>query len=163
MSNGVETTLNACNVGCGGLTANNGSFYGTTYYGGNNGSGTVFMLTPSSNGEVWTETILYNFCTQANCFDGSNPIDNTGLLIGKSGAIYGTTYTGGAGRGTVFKLTPTNGGGSWTETILHSFTGIPDGLLANAGLLANQGVLYGTTSRGGIVGGVGNELGFGTS
>ena len=37
-----------------------GNSYGTTYSGGSNFSGTVFRLTPSSNG-TWTETILYNF------------------------------------------------------------------------------------------------------
>lgn len=55
-----------------------GNFYGTTAYGGNGtcslfpvGCGTVFQLTPPSDGSApWTETILYNF---QGGTDGSNP------------------------------------------------------------------------------------------
>ena len=36
---------------------------------------------------------LYNFCTQANCPDGDNPI--AGLVQGTDGKFYGTTYQGG--------------------------------------------------------------------
>jgi uncharacterized repeat protein (TIGR03803 family) len=48
----------------------------------------------------------------------------------------------------VFKLTPSGGG--YTESIIHNFTGHPDGLLPEAGLTADaSGALYGTTSEGG--------------
>jgi uncharacterized repeat protein (TIGR03803 family) len=57
--------------------------------------------------------------------------------------------------GTVFKLTPpATLGDSWTETILHSFTGQnDDGATPVAGLALNlAGILYGTTSAGGTAG-----------
>src|SRR5579862_3795877 len=61
-----------------------GNLYGTTVAGGrneqgcNNGQGgscgVVYELSPPSNGEgVWTETVLYSFCSQTNCADGANP------------------------------------------------------------------------------------------
>ena len=49
-----------------------GNLYGTTSVGGSVASGTVFELSPSVGG-TWTETILYNFCSQANCLDGAYP------------------------------------------------------------------------------------------
>ena len=45
----------------------------------------------------------YNFCSLANCVDGSGPA--AGLLQATNGSFYGTTYGGGAnGDGTVFSL-----------------------------------------------------------
>jgi uncharacterized repeat protein (TIGR03803 family) len=39
-----------------------GALYGTTYYGGSGGAGTVFKLTPRATGQTaWTETVLYSF------------------------------------------------------------------------------------------------------
>jgi hypothetical protein len=56
-----------------------GNLYGTIPYGGGGcvaarpgGCGIVFELTPSSGGG-WTETVLYHFCSLANCSDGSHP------------------------------------------------------------------------------------------
>jgi uncharacterized repeat protein (TIGR03803 family) len=50
----------------GGLAqATDGNFYGITYEGGANNSGTVYKITPA--GEV---TTLYSFCSQNNCTDG---------------------------------------------------------------------------------------------
>ena len=53
--------------------------------------------------------------------------------------------------GTVFQLQqPSVEGGTWTETTLYSFKGVPDGYAPNPGLtLAANGDLYGTTSAGG--------------
>ena len=48
------------------------------------------------------------------------------------------------GCGTVFSITP-----SGTETILHAFTGNPDGSAAPWPLLNVNGTLYGTTEYGG--------------
>ncbi len=62
-----------------------------------------------------------------------------------AGNMYGMTSTGGAGYGTVYKITPTG-----DTTTLHAFTNQPDG--ANpAGILAidKAGNLYGTTPGGG--------------
>src|SRR4051812_24537229 len=71
-----------------------GAFYGTTYEGGANDYGTVFQLTPpASSGAAWKETVLYSFCSQSDCADGSYP--TSGLILGKDGALYGTTQYGG--------------------------------------------------------------------
>ena len=81
--------------------------------------------------------------------DGANP--NGWLVADSKGALYGTTSTGGAKNlGTVFKLTPGSSATSWTKTILHSFTGTPDGATPFAGLTIDKsGNLYGTASAGG--------------
>jgi uncharacterized repeat protein (TIGR03803 family) len=66
---------------------------------------------------------------------------------------YGTIRYGGAsGYGTVFELSPPAiSGGTWTETVLHSFSGYPsDGAAPSASLIADsKGNLYGTTRYGG--------------
>jgi uncharacterized repeat protein (TIGR03803 family) len=125
-----------------------GNFYGTTFEGGANNSGTVFKITPSG-----TLTTLYSFCAQTKCMDGSDPYE--GLVQATDGNFYGTTYSGGRGNcngslcGTVFKITP-----SGTLTTLYSFcaqTNCPDGGLPYAALVqATDGNFYGTTTVGGI-------------
>ena len=124
-----------------------GNLYGTTYEGGDYYSacnpgrcGTVFKVTPSG-----TETVLYGF---AGGGDGAFP--SGGLVLDKSGNLYGTTWEGGAYNvGTVFRVTP-----SGTETVLYSFTGEPDAPLPSAGLvLDKKGNLYGTTTKGGAYNG----------
>src|SRR5207245_1590063 len=69
-----------------------------------------------------------------------------GLVRDAAGNFYGTTLYGGASDfGTVYKLDT-----SGTETVLHSFTGHPDGRLPYAGLLRDAaGNLYSTASQGG--------------
>ncbi len=117
----------------------NGNLYGTTYNGGLYGEGTIFKL--AANGQ---ETILHSFSGKP---DGANPY--AGLIMDGSGNLYGTTYGGGDyGDGTVFKLAA-----SGQETILHSFSGSPDGANPYGGLiLDNGGNLYGTTYGGGDYG-----------
>ena len=130
-----------------------GALYGTTANGGSSSNGTAFKLTPPAKGQTaWTETVLYSFCSQPGCSDGTGL--QAGLITDKSGALYGTTSGGGTGfNGTVFKLTPpATGQTQWTESVLHSFgfTGSGDGGAPVAGLIADeQGALYGTTSGGG--------------
>lgn len=134
-----------------------GNLYGTTFFGGASaycytqtqlGCGEVFELSPAQNG-TWKETILYSFCQSGNCPDGSAPW--SGLVMDKSGALYGTTNAGGLLLGVVFKLTPTSSG-SWTETVIHTFgTATNDGANPQAGVVFNstQTALYGTTAAGG--------------
>src|ERR1022692_1836642 len=127
------------------VQAANGDLYGTTYYGGTNGGGTVFKITQGG-----TLTTLYSFCSQTNCTDGDGPI--AGLVQAANGDFFGTTSSGGAnGYGTVFKITP---GG--TLTTLYSFcsqSGCTDSATPYAGLVqAANGNLYGTTLGGGASG-----------
>src|ERR1039457_5234956 len=125
--------------------AANGDLYGTTYFGGTNGQGTVFKITQGG-----TLTTLYSFCSQTNCTDGATP--GAGLVQAANGDLYGTTYFGGTNGGTVFKITP---GG--TLTTLYNFcsqTNCTDGTGPLAGLVqAANGDLYGTTYFGGTNGG----------
>ena len=124
------------------LRAASGKFYGTTYYGGQNGIGAVYELTPRSTGE-WGETVIYSFQSGS---DGNSPISN--LVSDSAGNLYGTTSEGGLGSGVIFKLTP--GGGQWTESIVHSFAGPPDGGFSYNGMVVDAfGNFYGATVHGG--------------
>jgi uncharacterized repeat protein (TIGR03803 family) len=125
-----------------------GNLYGATMLGGKSqdcsaGCGTVFKLTPKSGGG-WSESILYNFCSQANCADGSTP--QAGLVLDSAGNLYGTTTTGGAqSRGAVFKLDQTG-----RLTVLYSFQPQHDVQYPYGPLLFDAGGnLYGTAIEGG--------------
>ncbi len=124
-----------------------GNLYGTTGYGGPADQGTVWKLSPPQAGQQqWTETVLHSFGTGS---DGATP--QARLITGAGGQIFGTTVFGGTtGNGTVFALTPAQGGG-YMETVLYSFQGgVSDGANPVAGLLADgQGGFYGTTAGGG--------------
>jgi uncharacterized repeat protein (TIGR03803 family) len=113
-----------------------GNLYGTTFFGGAYGNGTVFKLTPSGK-----ETVLYSF---SGGLDGHYPL--SGLVLDHKGNIYGVTQRGGTyDHGLVYKVSP-----SGTETVLYSFTGGTDGGGPGAGLTFDgNGNLYGTTSAGG--------------
>jgi uncharacterized repeat protein (TIGR03803 family) len=134
-----------------------GNLYGTTIEGGasSNGSskasgaGVLYKLAPSGQ-----ETVLYNFCSLANCADGSLP--SGGLLMDSEGNLYGTTLYGGlnggisAGDGVVYKVDT-----SGSETVLCSFgsASCPDGTNPNGGVISDsEGNLYGTTGKGGAHG-----------
>ena len=101
-----------------------GNLYGTTVYGGPNAfGGVVFKLKPNPDG-TWTESVLHGFTAGA---DGLEP--SAGLIFDLAGNLYGTTEEGGDltcnlgyGCGVVFKLKP-NPDGTWTEKVLHAFTG----------------------------------------
>ena len=127
-----------------------GRLYGTTYFGGSNGYGTVFQLIPSAGGD-WTEKVLHSFSGT----DGSNPVYGS-LTFDAAGNLYGTTYAGGSyGLGTVFELTPNPHaiGGSWAEKVLHNFGQGSDGSQPENGLIFDAaGNLYGTTYAGGSYG-----------
>jgi uncharacterized repeat protein (TIGR03803 family) len=74
------------------------TIYGTTYYGGANGLGTVFELTGS--GYEYQERVLWSF-------DGANGISADDRLLLKAGNLYGTTAYGGSyNLGVAFELKP---------------------------------------------------------
>jgi len=128
------------------LEASDGILYGTTFYGGTNGSGTVFRLNKDASGYA----VLHSF--NGGPFD-ANP--SSPLWEGDDGALYGTTRRGGGleNAGSIFKL---NKDGSDFE-VVHSFNITDDGgYEPSTGLFRGpDGALYGTTSYGG-------ELGLGT-
>jgi uncharacterized repeat protein (TIGR03803 family) len=129
----------------GNLIVLHGALYGTTSGGRGGGAdgasgpgcGTVFKISPSGK-----ERILYSFKCRS---DGAFP--HAGV-IALNGKLYGTTTQGGesgSGAGTIFQLSM-----SGTERVIHIFTGYPsDGAYAFGGLIARNGVLYGTTVGGG--------------
>jgi uncharacterized repeat protein (TIGR03803 family) len=125
------------------IRGRNGNFYGVTSFAGRNEYGTVFEVTPE--GKL---TTLYNFCSVFNCVDGATPY--AGLVEGRDGNLYGTTYAGGAaGAGTIFKLTPDG-----TLSTLHNFCSYLDCADGTAPLTASlleasNGNFYGTTPMGG--------------
>jgi uncharacterized repeat protein (TIGR03803 family) len=123
-----------------------GNLYGTTWEGGSFNDGTVFMLSPSGGG--WTYSILFSFGPE----NGTGYGPTSGLVMDRAGNLYGTTYADGAyGYGSVFKLTPSNGG--WAYTSLHDFTGGSDGGHPWGKVVFDaNGNLYGTTSVGGDTG-----------
>ena len=139
-----------------------GNLYGTAD--GNNASGiaggVVFELTPNQTHSAWTESVPYSFCAQPGCADGQSPI--AGLIMDRSGNLYGTTEYGGKGNsgndglagGVVFELTPNQAHTAWTETVLYAFCAgdgaCSDGIAPNAGLIIDaSGNLYGATLGGG--------------
>jgi uncharacterized repeat protein (TIGR03803 family) len=96
------------------------------------------------------EQVLYRFGGED---DGASP--NAGLIADAAGNLYGTTTAGGgfgcggSGCGTVFELSPQQGGG-WVETVLHRFQGGTDGAYPDVPLVADADAkFYGTTSLGG--------------
>jgi uncharacterized repeat protein (TIGR03803 family) len=119
---------------CGGLTlGTDGNFYGTTYYGGTNGAGEIFKITPSG-----TLSVLYSFNGTS---DGANPYAPP--IQGTDGNWYGTTRFGGAYvGGTVYKLTP-----SGTFKVLYAFAqpGKPGYYPFDPLVLGTDGNFYGTT------------------
>lgn len=114
-----------------------GNLYGMTVWGG--AGGIVYEITQSGSG--WNYRILHHFMGNAG---GSEPW--AGLIMDRSGNLYGTTLTGGPGSvgGTVFMLSPSNG--SWTFHPLYDFLW-PGPIWAPWSTLAMDahGNLYGTT------------------
>ncbi len=151
-ASGTLTTLyNFCSqVNCtdgaepfSGLLISGANGYGTTYWGGLFGQGTIFEITPT--GQL---TTLHSFAGGPT--DGAYPIAG---LVQVGGNFYGTTELGGAsGLGTIFEITPAG-----QLTTLYSFCSQPgcaDGEVPYAGLIQGaNGNLYGTTFGGGAGGG----------
>jgi uncharacterized repeat protein (TIGR03803 family) len=124
-----------------------GNLYTTAEFGGANNLGTVLELSPQSNGN-WTPATLHQF-DNVNGSDVMYPV--AGLTFDSAGNLYGTAIDGAAyGGGGVFELTPAEGG-TWNETIIHSFNYAQgDGFSPQAAVtLGSAGNLYGTTAYGG--------------
>ncbi len=132
-----------------------GNLYGTTEFGGgtgcelNRGCGTVFELTPSGSG--WTETVLHIFTDGA---DGAYP--NSGVIFDSQGNLYGAAAAGGqgidTGNGTVFELTPVQGGG-WNFSVQYTFNYYNNEANGPGPLTMDAaGNIYGSSDGGGAYG-----------
>ncbi|MGB9256525.1 MAG: choice-of-anchor tandem repeat GloVer-containing protein [Candidatus Korobacteraceae bacterium] len=124
------------------ITDNAGNLYGATRN-STSGQPVVYELTPANGG--WTFTIMH-------VFDGADDGGPVGkLLMDSAGNVYGTALSASGNGdccGSVFKLTPSNGG--WIYTDLHDFIGGSGGAYPYDGLIMDaNGNLYGTTSAGG--------------
>jgi uncharacterized repeat protein (TIGR03803 family) len=158
------------------VVATDGNIYGVTFQGGAYtavgcnpdgtaaGCGTLFRITPAGR-----LTTLYNFCSLANCADGSLPVGP--LIQATDGSLYGMTRSGGntqdctinstGGCGTIFKISTT--GDLTTRYAFCSSSGCPDGALPYANLVEGpDGNFYGTTAYGGGGAWYFNCLGCGT-
>lgn len=141
---GTWTLKTIANMGGGGdLTLDAaGDIYGA-------GRGIIFMLSHASG--KWQQTTLYTFGPN----DGGN---HSGLTFDSAGNLFGTSGSGGLpgcvnanGCGSVFKLTHTQSG--WTFSILYEFTGGADGGNPVGGVVIDKaGLLYGATNYGGLNG-----------
>jgi hypothetical protein len=124
-----------------------GAIYGATLGGGDTsncaaGCGTLFKLTPPSNGGVWTKTTLYAFLEST---------DVVSLTVGEGGILFaGANGTGTLLNGAIISLAPTHNG--WVESVTYSFTGGADGANPSSNLLRDSaGNFYGVTEAGGVV------------
>ena len=117
-----------------------GNIYGGTFAGGINGGGTVYELSPS--GDTYTFNTLYSFT------GGYSGVYNK-LTFDANGNLYGATEAAGQnGFGLIFKLTPSNGG--WTYTDLYDFADGTDGGQPYGSLAVDSsGNIFGTTDLGG--------------
>jgi uncharacterized repeat protein (TIGR03803 family) len=144
----TETTLHAFQQGIDGgwpgpLTRDHeGNLYGITQaYGPNNNGGTVWEMSPTNGG--WTFSVIHAFPTQTVEDYGPYP-----LTMDAAGNLYGISGLGGQKNdGFLFRLTPSNGG--WTYTELYDFgtaVGQLDGCWPEgAPLLDAEGNIYGVT------------------
>jgi hypothetical protein len=129
--------------------------------------GNVFLLTPNAPGAPWTYKVLYSFCSQPNCADGSTP-EQDSLYVDPEGHIYGNAALGGLqnasctaylglahGCGLVFELRPNADKTPWTERVVYAFcqkggTKCTDGSLPVGGVISDAaGNLIGNTLSGG--------------
>jgi uncharacterized repeat protein (TIGR03803 family) len=123
----------------------NGDLYGTTRgggaYSGFSIGGTVFKIAPSG-----AFRLLYSFCAQSGCPDGTGA---EGLTLATNGNLYGTTYSGGAvNGGTIFDMTPS---GTLTTLLSFCYPNCADGVYPVGNLVQSaDGYLYGVISRGGV-------------
>jgi uncharacterized repeat protein (TIGR03803 family) len=131
------------------LTLSGSMLYGTTYAGGNTGSGTIFQINTDGTGY----SLLHVFQTAGQGFIDGAESQTTMALAGS--ILFGATTGGGsAGYGTSFEIN-TNG----TEyELLHSFTTLATGLVPSGDLVVLGQTLYGTTQYSAPGSGTGNVL-----
>jgi uncharacterized repeat protein (TIGR03803 family) len=120
----------------GGLTlAGDGSFYGTTGFGGSMNNGVLFQVTPSGG-----YTVLHEFQGGS---DGAVPAAPP--IMGTDGSLYGTTNGNSSTPSTIYKYTPASG----TLTTIYQFDQDHGQFVTSPLIQATDGNLYGTAFQGG--------------
>jgi uncharacterized repeat protein (TIGR03803 family) len=127
------------------VQGSDGYFYGTTFGGGAFRGGTVFRMSPSGS-----LTSLINFNPGNRNGDGWNPF--AGLVQASDRNFYGTTFSGGAGRGTVFRMTPPVNNTPASLSTLASFNATTGYDVPGELMQAGNGYFYGTAQLGGASG-----------
>ena len=130
----------------GGVVQSGPRLYGTAYWGGSNGCGSVFSVNTNGTGF----TVLHGFSGSS---DGLFPI---GSLVAAGTTLFGTTTFGGSNNnGTVFSV-GTDGSGF---RVIHTFEAYGenattnwDGAVPQGPLVQFRNSLYGTTVEGGSFG-----------
>jgi uncharacterized repeat protein (TIGR03803 family) len=123
------------------IRGSDGSFYGTTRYGGANSSGVVFKI--SESGGTWTISVLHHFAGGAA---GQNPL--AGLVEGTDGYFYGVCSSGPTFVGAVYRIHPSIPG---SFQFIHGFNGTTEGRDPWGELVRDAaGNLYGTLRNGGL-------------
>ncbi len=112
-----------------------GNLDGVTNTGSLRNGGTVYQLSASGG---WMESIIFH----PYGYPGSS------VTLDHAGNLYGSTFIGMNGPGTIYQLTPS--GSNWIGTDIYDFTGGSDGAYPKAGVILDQaGNLYGATTVGG--------------
>jgi hypothetical protein len=129
-----------------------GILYGVTHTGGtgdclNVACGTAYQLRPAPTGP-WRHKVLYRFAggTDGGLAEAGPIFDAAGNLVGANIVGGDTNCGGGVGCGTVYRLSPSEG--TWSETVLHRFSGASDGAGPGGLLLGAGNVLYGEAGAG---------------
>jgi hypothetical protein len=129
-----------------GVTLNKGSMYSIASYAEvmHGPCGTALQINKSQ--KQWQSVAMHTFV------QGEDGCPTGNMVLDKNGNAYGVTQNGGAdGWGSIYELSPS--GGSWTETILYTFTGGSDGGAPYSGMIFDKaGNLYGTATAGGAAG-----------
>ena len=139
-----------------GLTLSINTLYGTTFFGGGSGNGTVFSVNIDGTGF----TVLHSFTAlDPNGFGNTDGAWPESILTLSGNTLYGTTSQGGSSgccNGTVFSL-DADGTGFVT---LYNFSPLvsnpppinADGIAPVGGVILSGTTLYGTTTQGGSSG-----------
>jgi uncharacterized repeat protein (TIGR03803 family) len=132
-----DSSTTGANCWGGLLLGSDGALYGTTYYGGTGGGGTVFKIEQDGTGFA----VLKNF-------DGSTTGGGSyARLTEVNKVLYGTTFVGGTGNaGTLFRLEKD---GTSFAVIKHFDNSITGGHPTAAVIVGRDGALYGTALHGG--------------
>jgi uncharacterized repeat protein (TIGR03803 family) len=106
---------------------------------------TVVLFALSSQLLAQTETVLYRFCSQRYCADGTTPAAT--LSLDGQGNLYGAAAGGNSKfyAGVVFQVSA-----SGAESLVYDFSAINQGVAPNGALARDaNGDFYGTTAGGG--------------